>query len=120
MIFAKKKITMDDLKELKPTSKLSLKMSCMALADGDVDQAKKIYNFFADDMNLPDMDPAVPSTFSQVTDTIGTAFGWFKENQGEIMNVISIVQALRGKATVATTTAEAASAAATIPPLPTE
>lgn len=120
MIFAKKKITMEDLKELNPTSKLSLKMSCMALADGDVDQAKKIYDFFADDMTLPDMDPVQPSAFNQVKDTIGTAFGWFKENQNDIMQVIGIVQALRGKTVVSTTTAEAASTAANIPPLPTE
>lgn len=120
MVFGKKKLTMDDLKGLNPTSKLSLKLSCMALADGDVDTAKKIYDFFAEDMNLPDTDPVLPSTFSQVKDTIGSAFGWFKENQEDIMQVINIVQAMRGKSTAFSAASEATTTVTNIPPLPNE
>lgn len=119
-MFGKKKIIMDDLQKLRPTSKLSLKLSCISIADGDVDQAQKIYDFFAKDMNLPDVDPVVPSTFEQVKNTVGNVFGWVKSNQDDIVQAINIIQTLRGKSSIASTAASAAASAEAIPPLPNE
>lgn len=111
---------MDDLQNLRPTSKLSLKLSCMSIAEGDVDQAQKIYDFFAKDMDLPDVDPVTPSTFEHVKNTVGSVFGWVKSNQEDIVQAINIIQTIRGKSSVASTAASTAAASEAIPPLPNE
>ena len=43
-----------DLTQIRATSKLSLKMSCLAACGNDVDKAEKLYRFIAEDLsNLP-------------------------------------------------------------------
>ena len=101
-MFGRNKITMEKMKTIKPTSKLSLKMSCLAMADGDMERAEKIYDFFARDMELPDTDPTPPTTMEQVTEMAGKAYAFYKENQNEIAQAVGFFRSLRGKATPAT------------------
>ena len=119
-MFGKNKFKMDDLKDIKITSKMALKLSSISIAEGDLEKAQAIYDFFSKDMELPDTDPIIPSTFEQVKNTVGSVFGWVKNNQDDIIQVLNIVQSLRGKTTSATNVAGAASAASNIPPLPNE
>lgn len=56
-----------DLTQIRATSKLSLKMSCLAACGNDVDKAEKLYRFIAEDLsNLPDIDPAKASVVEQI------------------------------------------------------
>lgn len=117
MIWSNKiKITPDMMRAIKPTSKLSLKLSCLAISNGDVEKADKMYDYFAKDMELPDVDPIAPTTFQQVKDTAGTVFGWLKQNKDDVTQAVSYVQALRSGQPIISQPA----APLDLPPLPTE
>ena len=40
---------------IRPTSKFDLKMQCIAIARGNVEEAEKLYSFLAGDINIPDV-----------------------------------------------------------------
>lgn len=104
------------MRGIKTTSKLSLKLSCLAVSNGDMEKAEKMYDYFAKDMDLPDTDPIAPSTFQQVKETAGSIFGWVRENKDEVTQVMNYVQALRSGQPII----NAPAAPLDLPPLPTE
>ena len=56
----KKRLEM--LQAIRPTSKSTLKMQCLFVCKGDIDEANKLYDYFAKDMpELPDYDPVQPT-----------------------------------------------------------
>ena len=78
---------------MRPTSKATLKMQCLMACKGDIDEALKLYDFFARDMpELPDFDPA-PLTWQQNTaQTVNGIMGWLKENGSTIQQAYQYVQ----------------------------
>ena len=70
------------IRAIRPTSKASLKIQCLWASGGDVDKAKKLYDFFADGLDsLPENDP-VPHTWGEnLKDTADSLMGWFRDNQ---------------------------------------
>lgn len=78
---------------IRPTSKATLKMQCLMVCKGNIDEALKLYDFFAKDMpDLPDFDP-VPLTWQQNTaQTVNGIMSWLKENSGTIQQAYSMVQ----------------------------
>jgi hypothetical protein len=109
-MFNRNRIEMSRAKAINPTSKMSLKMSCIQIADGDIEKAERIYDFFAKDMTLPDNDPIEPTTIDRIKTTAGELFSLYKENKDDIAQGIAMIRALRGGA--------APSAPANIPELP--
>lgn len=105
------------MRGIKTTSKLSLKLSCLAIANGDLEKAEKMYAYFAKDMDLPDIDPVPPTTFQQVKDTAGTVFEWLKGNKDEVTQAFNFIQSIRSGQPIINAPA---SPPADIPPLPTE
>lgn len=97
MFWSKKiKISPDMIKAIKPTSKASCKMQCLFACKGDVKSARELYDFFTSDMpNLPDFDPVAPSNIQQVKETALGLFGWFKENQDEVLTVVDFIKNMR-------------------------
>lgn len=77
---------------IRPTSKASLKMQCLVIGK-TVEEADKLYDYFAKDMpDLPDFDP-VPLTWQQNTaQTINSIMAWMKENGSTIQQAYSTVQ----------------------------
>nr|DAF47729.1 MAG TPA: hypothetical protein [Myoviridae sp. ctByu2] len=106
------KVTPEMMKGIRPTSKLSLKLTCLAVNKGDVDKAMKMYEYFAKDMDLPDVDPVAPTTFQQVKETAGGIFGWVKENQEDLAKAFNMVQSFRSGKTISV----APSAPVEVPP----
>lgn len=101
-----------------PTSKFDLKMQCIAIARGNVDEAEKLYRFLAGDINIPDVTPPTPTIMQQIKDTAGGLFGFVKENQGDLMQAYNFIQSMRsGVPLQAPGIAEAATAATELPPL---
>ena len=100
------------MKGIRPTSKLSLKLTCLAVNKVDVDKAMKMYEYFAKDMDLPDVDPVAPTTFQQVKETAGGIFGWVKENQEDLAKAFNMVQSFRSGKTISV----APSAPVEVPP----
>ena len=92
-MFFKRKINMD---EIVPTSKMSLKMSCIRACGKDIKAAEQLYDFFVKDMpGLPDFDVVPPSPMKQAVDMIGKAFGWIDKNQDKLAGYYNLFQQMR-------------------------
>lgn len=80
-----------------PSSKMALKMTCLETARGDVRKAQELYAFLSEGMeSMPEYPVQQPSFMQQAQQSIGSLFGWFKENQNDIMQAVNMVQAMRG------------------------
>jgi hypothetical protein len=107
------RMVVQNLSRINATSKLSLKMTCLAVAEGDLEKATKMYDFFAADMDLPDTDPIPPSKMQTIKASVEEVSGLIKNNKDDIMDLVGFVMGIVGKKAPAT-----ASGAANIPPLP--
>ena len=112
MIF-KKKI---DLRMIDLTSKMALKMSCLQTANGDVRKAQELYAFLSDGIeSMPDYTIQKPSLMQQAQQSVGSIFGWVKENKDDLVQAWNFIQSMRGKVPAPIATAVAP---ADIPPIP--
>lgn len=86
------------IQTINPTSKASLKTQCLLMANGDVDQAERLYDFLSKDMpDLPTFDPVQPTVMQQVKETTSSVFAWINDNQESIANWVNIARSLFGK-----------------------
>ena len=70
------------IQAIRPTSKATLKMQCIFACKGDIDEAGKLYDYFAKDMpELPDYDPVQPNWMDNTKQTVSGLMNWLKENQ---------------------------------------
>lgn len=98
MFFNRNKIKKDMIQNIRPTSKVSLKMSCLYTCNGDVDKAERLYSFLIKDMeDLPTFDAVQPTTMQQLKDGAVQTFGWINQNQDTIMNWIGVIKDMFGK-----------------------
>jgi len=94
-LFNNKQKRVEMLKGITPTSKSSLKMQCLFACQGDIDEADKLYDYFAKDLqNLPDFDPVPPTWIDNTKQTFNGLVGWMKENQDTLVNAYSFFQQL--------------------------
>lgn len=86
--FSNKNKQLEMIQALRPTSKATLKMQCLIICKADIDEASKLYDFFAKDMpDLPDFDPA-PQTWVDSTKNVANGtMAWLKENQSTLVQV---------------------------------
>lgn len=87
---------------LQPTSKLSLKLSCLAACGNDVKAATELYEFIAGDMELPDVDPKRPTTYGMIKQGAEDIFGWVQEHRDELVQGYQLIKGLRGGTAAAT------------------
>lgn len=86
---------------INPSSKISLKLSCLMACDRDIEKAERLYKFLADGVEtMPDFDIPNPSVYEQIKQGAGQFFGWIKENKGDIIDAYSFIQQIRGGAGV--------------------
>lgn len=86
------------IQNIRPTSKVALKMSCLYTCNGDVDKAERLYKFLSDGLDdLPTFDAVQPTTMQQFKDGAVQTIGWINQNQDTIMNWIGIVRDMLGK-----------------------
>lgn len=97
-MFGKTPINMN---EIVPTSKMTLKMSCIRACNNDVAKASELYEFLVKDIeSLPDFDIRPPSTFDQIKGVAGEIFGWLDQNQDKIIGAYNFIQSARGGAPI--------------------
>jgi len=95
--FRNRKKQMAMIQALRPTSKATLKMQCLIICKADIDEAAKLYDFFARDMpDLPDFDPAPRDWVDSTKDAAGSFFRWLKENQDTIAGGYEMVRQMTG------------------------
>ena len=102
-----------DLARIQPSSKMSLKMSCLAACGNNIEEAQRLYDFIASDINLPDTDVTPPSGFEKFKSSAEGIFGWLGEHKDSIVEGINMIQALRGSQAPVVATPPA-----NVPPLP--
>lgn len=105
-----------DLTQIRPTSKMTLKLSCLAACGNDISQAERLYNFIAEGLeNLPDVDLPRPSKFEQFKEGANDLFGWIGQHKDSIMEGWTFLQSMRNGGVVASVSA---SPPTDIPPIP--
>jgi hypothetical protein len=93
--FKNDKKRLEMIQGIRPTSKTTLKMQCLLCCKGDVNEAMKLYDFFAKDMaNLPDYDPVAPTWIDNTKDMANGIFGWLKENQDTLAQGYEFVRSI--------------------------
>ena len=79
-----------------PSSKMALKMTCLQTANGDVKKAQELYAFLSEGMEtMPEYPVQQPSFMQQAQQTVGSIFGWVKENQNDLMQAWNMVRSMR-------------------------
>ena len=95
MFWNRMKIKKEMIQTIKPTSKTSFKTQCLLMANGDIEKAERLYDFFIKDMqDLPIFDLVQPSTATQIKDMVIDGFSWANENQDLIMKWINFGKGL--------------------------
>lgn len=103
------------IQNIRPTSKIALKMSCLYTCNGDVDNAEKLYKFLSDGLeDLPTFDVQQPTTMQQIKDGAVQTFAWLNDNQETIMNWVGMIKQMFNKGGGAT---PIPTASAPIPPI---
>lgn len=82
--------------EIIPTSKMTLKMSCIRACNNDVAKAAELYEFLIKDIeSLPDFDVRPPSTLEQIKGVAGDIFNWVDQNQDKLVGAYNFIQNMR-------------------------
>ena len=98
MFWNKNKIDKKMIPHLVPTSKVSLKMSCLHSCNGDIEKAEKLYQYLSEGLeDLPTFDPIQPTTMQQARTILSDGFTWVKDNQETIVNWVSFFKDTFGK-----------------------
>ena len=93
--FTNKKKKLEMIQAIRPTSKATLKIQCLFACKGDINEALKLYDYFAKDMpELPDYDPIQPSWVDNTKETLNGLVGWFKENQDTLAQSIDFFKGI--------------------------
>lgn len=86
------------INNLVPTSKVSLKMSCLHSCNGDIEKAERLYQYLIEGIeDLPTFDPIRPTTMEQAKSLLSDGFTWVKDNQDTIINWVSFFKDTFGK-----------------------
>lgn len=113
-MFGRNKINLD---MIVPTSKVTLKTTCLRACNNNVDEAMKLYDFYAKDLpTLPDFDVVPPTAFQQAKSTLSDIFSWADQNQDKIIGAYNFFQRIRAGEPI---TIESA-AIQNVPPIPSE
>ena len=85
------------IQAVRPTSKATLKMQCLMVCKGDIDEAAKLYDYFARDMPaLPDYDTPPPTWLDNTKDVAGGIVGWLGQNKDTLAQGYEILRAITG------------------------
>ena len=86
---------MESIAMIKPTSKASLKQTCLFMANLDVDKAEKMYNFLVKDMDgIPDVEPSTKPFIQNLGEQANGVFGWLRENQDMLGQAVDFIKGI--------------------------
>ena len=85
------------IQAVRPTSKATLKMQCLMVCKGDIDEANKLYDYFAKDMpELPDYDPVQPTWMDNTKDVANGILTWLGDNKTTLAQAYDIIRGITG------------------------
>ena len=91
--FTNKKKKLEMVQAIRPTSKATLKIQCLFACKGDIDEANKLYDYFAKDMpELPDYDPVAPTWVDNTKDMANGIMGWIGDNKDTLAQAYDFIR----------------------------
>lgn len=85
------------IQAIRPTSRATLKMQCLFATKGDIDEAAKLYDYFAKDMpELPDYDPIQPTWLDKTSDVANGIVSWLGNNKDTLAQGYEIIRGFTG------------------------
>lgn len=113
---------MNMIRMIQPTSKMAISQQCLLIAKGDIDEAKKLRDYFADVMpELPVVDQPAPTWVDNTKNTLNGILSWGGEHQQGLLQLYEIIRNMTGgklpPLTLPGMAAEAEAPAAPLPPI---
>lgn len=72
-------------------------MQCLLICNGNIEEATKLYDYFAKDMPaLPDYDPVQPTWFDKTGDIANGIVGWLSNNKDALAQGYEILRGITG------------------------
>jgi hypothetical protein len=110
------------IRMMQPTSRMSISQQCLLIAKGDIDEAKKLRDYFSEVMDdLPAVDRPEPTWLDSTRGTLDGILSWGGEHQQALMQLYEIIRGMTGgrlpPLAVPGMPAEAEAAAAPLPPI---
>lgn len=110
------------IRMINPTSRMAIAQQCLLIAKGDIDEAKKLRDYFSDVMDdLPPVDMPEPSWVDNTKNTLNGLLSWGGEHQQGLMQIYEIVRGMTGNRlpplSIPGMGAETEAAAAPLPPI---
>ena len=85
------------LQAIRPSSKATLKIQCLMLCNAKVDEAEKLYDYFAKDMpDLPDYDAPIPTWVDKTGDVANGIVSWLGQNKETLAQGYEILRGITG------------------------
>lgn len=85
---------MEFVKNYIPTSKAQLLQVAMYYCKGDIAKAQEMFDFYAKNLDLPDLDPVPPTFIKQVKTGASDIFSWIKENQNDLVQGYQLIYSI--------------------------
>lgn len=101
MIGRKKRKKMEAIQNWMPQSKAELLQMALWFNNGNIGEAQKMVDYYAKNIELPDVAPVPPKFLDKATASVNGALGWVKENQETIAQVVDFVRGIVTKKGVA-------------------
>lgn len=93
----KEKEMLEMIRMIRPTSKMALRQQCLLIAKGDVDEAKKLCDYYTDGMDeLPMFDKPELTWMDNTKQTLDSIFGWLSEHKDGLMNTYDFIRNMSG------------------------
>lgn len=88
---------LNQIRMINPTSKMSVSQQCLLIAKGDIDEAKKLRDYFADVMtDLPVVDQPDPTWVDNTKNVLNGILSWSGEHQQGLLQIYEIVRGMTG------------------------
>ena len=85
------------IRMIQPTSKMSISQQCLLIAKGDIDEAKKLRDYFTDVMDdLPAVDQPEPTVMDKTKSTLNGILSWSGEHQQGLLQLYEIIRGMTG------------------------
>lgn len=113
---------MNMIRMIQPTSRMSISQQCLLIAKGDIEEAKRLRDYFADVMeDLPVVDEPAPTWVDNTKNTLNGILSWGGEHQQGLMQIYEIIRGMTGNRlpplTIPGMAAEEEAPAAALPPI---
>lgn len=89
-----RKKKMEFIQNYVPTSKAQLLQVAMFFNKGDINKAQEMFDFYANNLDLPDFDPIQPTFMQQMKGSASELFSWIKENQDDLVKGYQFIQGI--------------------------